>query len=226
MTNLDSILKSRDIILPTKVHLVKAMVFSSGHVWIWELDCKVSWAPNNWCFWTVVLEKTPESPLDCKEIQPVHSEGDQPWDVFGRNDVKAETPVLWAPHVKSWLIGKVSGAGSNWGQEEKGRTEDEMAGWYHWLDGRESEWTPGVGDGQGVLACCDSWGRKESDTTERLNWTDVPKQIIEEWNAFIFLQIFLKPGLWNAIKFLYLPQHSFFAICYFKQNIWKKCGLT
>ena len=121
-------------------------------------------------FWTVVLEKTLESPLDCKEIQPVHSEGTQPWDFFGRNDAKAETPVLWPPHVKSWLIGKDSDAGRNWGQEEKGTTEDEMAGWHHWLNRRESEWTPGVGDGQGGLACCDSWGRKESDTTERLNW--------------------------------------------------------
>ena len=122
------------------------------------------------CFWTVVLEKTLESPLDCKKIQPVHSEGDQPWDFFGRNDAKAETPVLWPPHAKSWLIGKDSDAGRDWRQEEKGMTEDEMAGWHRWLDGRESEWTPGVGDGQGGLSCCDSWGRKQLDTTERLNW--------------------------------------------------------
>ena len=101
-----------------------------------------------------------------------HSEGDQPWVFFGRNDAKAETPVLWPPHAKSWLIGKDSDAGRDWGQEEKGTTEDEIAGWHHWLDGHESEWTPGVGDGQGGLACCDSWGRKESDTTERLNWTE------------------------------------------------------
>ena len=113
-----------------------------------------------------------QSPLDFKEIQPVHSEGDQPWDYFGRNDAKAETPVLWPPHAKSWLIGKDSDAGKDWGQEEKGVTEDEMAGWHHRLDGCESEWTPGVGDGQGGLVCCDSWGRKESDTTERLNWTE------------------------------------------------------
>ena len=121
----------------------------------------------------VVLEKTLESPLDCKEIQPVHSKGDQPWDFFGRNDAKAETPVLWPPHAKSWLIGKDSDAGRDWGQEEKGTTEDEMAGWHHWLDGCESQWTPGVGDGQGGLACCDSWGHKESDMTERLNWTEL-----------------------------------------------------
>ena len=125
--------------------------------------------PKNWCFWIVVLEETPESPLDCKEIQPVHSE-DQPWVFFGRNYTKAETPILWPPHVKSWLIGKDSDAGRDWGQEEKGTTEDEMAGWHHWLDGREFGWTPRVGDRQGGLACCDSWGHKESDTTERLNW--------------------------------------------------------
>ena len=133
--------------------------------------CK-SWVPKNWCFWTVVLEKTLESPLACKEIQPVPFEGDQPWDFLGRNDAKAETPVLWPPHAKSWLIGKDSDAGRDWGQEEKGMIEDEMAGSHHWLDGRESEWTPGVGDGQGGLACCDSWGRKESDTTEWLKWTE------------------------------------------------------
>ena len=126
-----------------------------------------------WCFWTVVLEKTLESPLDCKEIQPGHSEGDQPWVFFGRNDAKAETPVLWPPHVKSWLIGKDSDAGRDWGQEEKGTTEHEMAGWHHQLDERESEWTPGAGDGQGGLACCDSWGHKESGTNEHLNWTEL-----------------------------------------------------
>ena len=144
-----------------------------SHVWMWELDCEEGWAPKNGCFWTVVLEKTIKSPLDCKEIQPVHSEGDQPWDFFGRNDAKAETPVLWPPHVKSWLIGKDFDAGRDWGQEEKGTIEDEMAGWHHWLDGRESEWTPGDGDGQGGLACCDSWGHKESDMTEWLNWTEL-----------------------------------------------------
>ena len=147
--------------------------FSSSHTWMWKLDYKESWTPKNWCFWTVVLEKILESPLHCKEIQPVHSKGDQPWDFFGRNDAKTETPVLWPPHVKSWLIGKGSDDGRDWGQEEKGTTEDEMAGWHHQLDGRESEWTPGVDDGQGGLACCDLWGRKESDTTEWLNWTEL-----------------------------------------------------
>ena len=135
--------------------------FSSSHVWMWELDCEEGWAPNNWCFWTVVLEKTLESSLDCKEIQPIHSKGDQSWVFIGRTDDEAETPILWPPHVKSWLIGKDSDVGRDWGQEEKGRTEDEMAGWHDGLDGRESEWTLGNGDGQGDLACCDSWGHKE-----------------------------------------------------------------
>ena len=111
--------------------------------------------------------------LGLREIRPVHSEEDQPWDFFGRNDTKAETPVLWPPQAKSWLIGQDSHAGGDCGQEEKGMTEDEMAGWHHWLNGRESGWTPGVGDGQGGLACCDSWGRKELDTTEWLIWSDL-----------------------------------------------------
>ena len=134
-----------------------------------ELECEESWVLKNWCFWIVVLEKTLESPLDCKEIQPVHSKGDQPWVFFGRKDAKAETPVLWPPHA-NWLIGKDPDAGWDWGQGEKGTTEDEMAGWHHQLDGHELEWNPGDGDGQGGLACCDSWGRKEPDTTEQLNW--------------------------------------------------------
>ena len=121
--------------------------FSSSHVCMWELDREEVWVLTNWCLWTVVLEETLESPLDCKEIQPVHSEGDQPWEFFGRTDAEAETLVLWLPHAKSWFIGKDSDAGRDWGQEEKGTTEDEMAGWHHWLHGRESEWTLGLGDG-------------------------------------------------------------------------------
>ena len=172
---------------------------------MWELDCEEGWAPKNWCFWTVVLEKTLESPLGCKEIQPVHSEGDQPWDFFGRTDAKAKTPILWPPHVKSWLTGKDSDAGRDWGQEEKGTTEDEMAGWHHWLDGRESEWTPGFGNGQGGLACCDSWGRKESDTTERLNWTELNWEILEKSlvlvNLFVPSSVRTKPwGLCNSLE--------------------------
>ena len=146
--------------------------FSSGHVWMWELDCEESWAPKNWCFGTVVLEKTFASPLACKESQPVHSKGDQSWVFIGRTDAEGETPILWPPHAKSWLTGKNSEAGRVWGQEEKGMTEDEMARWHHRLDGHEFVWPPGVGDGQGGLTCCNSWGRKESDTTEWLKWTE------------------------------------------------------
>ena len=144
----------------------------------------------------LVLEKTPESPLDCKEIQPVHSKGDQSWVFIGRNDAKAETPVLWPPHANSWLIGKDSDAGRDWGQEEKGTTEDEMAGWHHQLDGREFEWTPGVGDGQGGLAWCDSLGLKELDTTERLNWTELN---IVSLNFVLFYYSFflLYLKIWN-----------------------------
>ena len=116
---------------------------------MWELDYKESWAPKNWCFWTVVLEKILESPLDCKEIQPVHPKGDKSWVFIGRTDAKVETPILWPPHANSWLIGKDPDARRDWGQEEKGMTKDEMAGWYHWLNGREFEWTLGDGNGQG-----------------------------------------------------------------------------
>ena len=121
----------------------------------------------------MMLEKTLESSLNWKEIPPVNSKGDQPWVFFGENDAKAETPILWPPHVKSWLIGKDSDAGRDRVQEEKGTTEDEMAGWHHQVDGCEFEWTPGDGDGQGGLACFDSWGRKESNTTEQMNWTEL-----------------------------------------------------
>ena len=171
MTKLDSILKSRDITFTKKGPSNQSYVFFSSHVWMWKLNYKESWVLKNWCFWTVVLEKTLESPLDCKKIQPVHPKGDQSCVFTGRTDVEAETPILWPPHAKSWLIGKDSGR--DWGQEEKGMTEDEMAGWHHRLNGHEFGWTPGVGDGQGGLACCNSWGCKGSDTTERLNWTEL-----------------------------------------------------
>ena len=141
--------------------------FSSGHVWMWELDYKESWAPKNWCFWTVVLEKTLERPLDCKEIQPVHPKGNQYWVFIWRTDVDGETPIFWPPDAKSWLIWK------DWGQEEKGTTEDEMAGWHHQLNGHDFGQTLGVGDGQGGLACCGSRGHRESDRTEQLNWTEL-----------------------------------------------------
>ena len=189
MTNLDSIFKKRHY-FANNGPSSQGYGFSCGHVWMWELDCEEGWTPKNWCFWTVVLEKTSESPLDCKEIQAVHSKGDQPWDFFGKNDAKAETPVLCPPHVKSWLIGKDSDAGRDWGQEEKGTTKDEMAGWHHRLDGREFEWTPAGGNGQGGLACWDSWGRKESHTTERLNWTELKYQFIGVYQR----------SLWNCDK--------------------------
>ena len=140
---------------------------------MWELDYKESWVPKNWCFWTVVLEKTLESPLDCKEFQPVHPKGNQSWIFIGRTDAYAETPILWPPDVKNQLTGKDPDARKDWGQEEKGTTEDEMAGWHHRLNGCEFEWTLGVGNGQGGLVCCSSWGHKESDTTEWLNWTEL-----------------------------------------------------
>ena len=129
-----------------------------------------SWALQNWSFWTVVLEKTLESPLDCKEIQPVHPKGDQSWVFTGRTDVEAEAPMLWTPDAKSLFIWKDPDAGKDWGQEEKGMTEDEMAGWPHWLNGYGFGLTQGVGDGQGGLGCCGSWGSKESDTLTEPNW--------------------------------------------------------
>ena len=161
----------RDITLPTKVRLVKAMVFP-----VVTYQCE-SWTIKKaehqridafelWC-WRGLLR---DSPLDCKEIQPVHPKGDQSWMFIGRTDAEAETPILWPPDEKSWLIGKDPDAGRDWRQEEKGTTEDEMAGWHHRLDGHGFGWTPGVGDGQGGLACCGSWGRRDSDTTE-LNCT-------------------------------------------------------
>ena len=146
--------------------------FSSSHVWMWELDYEESWAPKNSCFWTVVLEKTPESLLDCKEIQPVHPIGNQSWIFIGRTDAEVETPILWLRYVKNWLIWKDPDAGKDWRQEEKGTTEDEMVGWHHRLDGHGFGWTPGVGDGQRGLVCCTPWGHKELDMTEWLNWTD------------------------------------------------------
>ena len=137
---------------------------------MWELDWEESWAPKNWCFWTVVLEKTLESPLDCKEIQSVHPKEDQSWVFIGRTDVEAETPILWPPDAKSWLIWKDSDSGKDWGQGEKGMTEDELVGWHHQLNGHGVWVNSGSGDGQGGLACGGPWSRKESDTTEQLYW--------------------------------------------------------
>ena len=136
----------------------------------------------------MVLEKTLESPLDCKEIQPVHPKGDKSWVFTGRTNAKSETSILWPPDAKSWLIGKDPDAGKDWGQEEKGMTEDEMVGWHHRLDQHGVVWTPGVGDGQGGLACCGSWGRKESDTAEQMNWTELNDKVCAE--------ITVIPGFW------------------------------
>ena len=147
---------------------------------------------------SVVLEKTLESPLDCKEIQPVHPKGDQSWAFIGRTDVEAETPILWPPNVKSWLIWKDPDAGKDWGQEEKGTMEDEMAGWHCQLNGHGFGWTPGVGDGQGGLVCCGSWGHKELDTTEQLNWTELKLRRMGKMinNAFE-----IKPKTFPSIHF-------------------------
>ena len=143
--------------------------FSSSHVWMWELDCKESWALKNWCFWTVVLEKTLESPLDYKEIKPFTSKGNQFWIFIGRTDAEAETPVLWPSDGRNWLIVKDPDAGQDWRQEEKGMTEDEMVGWHHRLNGHGFGWTLGVGNGQGDQVCCSPWGCEELDTTWWLN---------------------------------------------------------
>ena len=160
MTNLNSILKKWHYFID-KSPSSQSCGFSSSHVWMWELDHKESWAPKNWWFWIVMLEKTVESVLDCKEIQLVHPKGNQSWIFIGRTDVKAENPILWPPDAKNWLVGKDLDAGKDWRQEEKGMTEDDMVGWHHRLNGREFEQASGVGDGQRSLACCRSWGHKE-----------------------------------------------------------------
>ena len=146
--------------------------FSSSCMWMWELDYKESWSPKNWCFWTVLLEKTLESPLNCKEIQQVHPKRNQSWIFIRRTNAEAETLILWAPDEKNWLIWKDPDAGKYWRREEKGKTVDEMVGWHHWLNGHKFEQAPGEGDRQGGLVCCSSWGLKESDATE-LNWDHV-----------------------------------------------------
>ena len=177
-----------------------------------KAECRRIDAFELWC-WRRLLRV----PLDCKEIQPVHSE-DQPWDFFGGNDAEAEIPVLWPPHAKSWLIRKDSDVGRDWGQEEKGMTEDEMAGWHHWLDlmthWHESEWTPGVGDEQGGLACCDSCGRKESDRTERMNWTELNwaarqcKNLARVPGLSEYLQVTPRDWFFQQRNYLWCPKES------------------
>ena len=179
MTNLDSILKSRDIRLLTKVRLVKAMFFSSSHVWMWELDYKEAecWRIDAFemCCWRRLLIVL----WTARRSNPSILKGNQSWIFIGRTDAEAETPILWPLNSKKWLIGKAPDAGKDWRQEEKGTTEDEMIGWHHWLDGHEFEQALGFGDGWGRLAYCSPWGRKESDVTEWLNWTE-----------YIWLEIF------------------------------------
>ena len=166
MTNLESILKSRDI--TNKSLSSQRYGFSSSHVWMWDLDYKESWALKNGYSWILVLEKTLESPLDFKEIQPVHPKGNQSWIFIGKTDAEAETPIIWPPDAKNQLIGKDPDVGKDW-RQEKGTTENEMVGWHHWFNGHEFEQAPEVGDGQGSVACCSLWGGKESDMTEWLN---------------------------------------------------------
>ena len=169
MTNLDSILKCRDITLDKGLYS-QSYGFSSSHLWMWELDHKEGWVLKNWCFQIVVLEKSLESPLDSKEIKIVGPNGNQPWIFIRKTDTETKAPILWAPDVKSWLIRKDPDARKDW-EKEKGTTEDEMVRWHQQLNGHGFGCTPGVGDGQGSLACYSPWGRKESDMTERLSWT-------------------------------------------------------
>ena len=159
MTNLDSIFKSRHHFTDKGLYS-QSCGFSSSHVWMWELDREESWALKNWCFWTVVLEKTLESSLDCREIQPVHRKGNQSWIFIGRTNAEAKAPITWPPGVKNWLLGKDPDAGKDWRREERGMTEDEMVGWHHWLDGHEFEQALGVSDGQRSLVCCRPWGHR------------------------------------------------------------------
>ena len=185
--------------------------FSSSHVWMWELDYKESWTLKNWCLWAVVLEKTLESPFDCKEIQPVNPKGNQSWIFIGRTDVEAETPILWPPIVKNCLIGKGPDAGKYWRWEEKGMT-NEMIGWCHQLNGI---WASlGVVKGQGGLVCCSPWGCKQLNTTERLNWTELDCSLPSSFVHMIFQARILE---WFAISFS-LPRdqtrvsHRFFTV--------------
>ena len=168
MTNLDSILKKQRNYFANKGSSSQSYGFSSSHVWMWELDRKEGWAPNNWCFWTVVLEKTLESPLDCKKIQPAHPKGNQSWIFIGRTDVEAKTPIPWPPDAKSCLIWKDPDAGKDW-RQEKEMTEGQIVGWHHWLSGHELEQTVGDSEEQASLACCSPWGHRELDAAEQLN---------------------------------------------------------
>ena len=199
MTNLDRILKSRDITLSTKVCIVTAVDFSSSHVQMWELNHKEGWVPKNWCFPTVVLEKTFESPLHCKEIKLVNPKGNQFWMFIGRTDAEAEAPIFWPPNVKSWLNGKDPDAGKDWRQEEKGTTEDEMVGWRHWLNGHEFEQRTGK---PGVLQFMGSQRAGHDLETEQ--------QQVQNENVGPLIQKWLKISGWwqQSIKPKYCLQKA------------------
>ena len=187
MTYLDSVLKCRHY-FANKSPYSQSYGFSCSHVWMWELDHKEGWAPKNWCFQTSVLEKTLESPLDCKEIKPVNPKGNQPWIFTGRTDAEAEAPILWPPDAKSWLIGKDADAGKDWRQEEKGETKDEMVGWHHWLSGPEFQQASRDGEGQGSLACCSpsghNWVTKQQQEIVKLRTQLVgPQPIRFGWGS-------------------------------------------
>ena len=165
-----NILLSRDITLPTEAHIVKGLYsFSSSLLQMWEVNHKEGWAPKNWCFWMVMLEETTESPSNSKQMKPVHPKGEQHRIFIGRTDAEANALILWPYDVKSWLIGKDTESGKDWGQKKKRATKDEMFGWHHWLNGHEFEQTLGESEGQRSLACCSPCGSKESDTTKSLN---------------------------------------------------------
>ena len=171
--------------------------FSSSHEWMWELDYKENWALKDQCFQTTVLEKTLESPLDSKEINPVNPKGNQSWIFIGRTDAEAEAAILWSPDVKNWLTGKDPDAGKDWRQEEKGTTENEMVGWHHGLDGHEFEQAPEVGDGQGGLVCYSPWSREGLDMTEWLNWTEL---------IFVLWFYHHSNGVWLFIEIVFLRE--------------------
>ena len=169
---------------------------------MWELDSKEIWVLKNWCFWTMVWLKTLESPLNCKEMKPVNPKGNQSWIFIGRIDAEAETPILWPPDAKNWLIGKYLDAGKDWRQEEKGLTEDEMVGWHHQLYGHEFEQAPGIGDRQGSLTYCSPWGHKESDLTERLYWTELDSGLLGRKINFMLVGMFIYSQIYLTSYFL------------------------
>ena len=171
---------------------------------MWDVDYKESWVLKNWCFWTVVLEKTLESPFDCKETQPVHPKGNQSWIYIGRTDIEAETPIFRSPDANNWLIGKDANAGKDWRQEENRTTEEEIVGWHHWLNEHEFKQAPGFGDGQGSLACWSLWGCKDSDMTEQLNWTE-----IRSW--LFLLPVGLKRDVYNSLRLLGWSSFDFYT---------------